>query len=128
VTRATEVWVGATDDAAIPKRVRIRVFESTGGRCALSGRLIRPGDAWQVDHKLALVNGGQHIETNMQPVLSEPHKAKTAADVKTKAKTARMKAAHLGLKPKGRGFGNMNRKFNGTVGLSKRAQRERDRS
>lgn len=100
MTRSVDLWVGATDDAAIPMRVRLRVFERFGGKCALSGRKIMPGDKWQIDHRIALINGGKHEEANLQPVLDAPHKAKTAADVAVKSKVARIKAKHLGIYPK----------------------------
>ncbi len=98
MTRSVPLWVGKTDDAAIPPRVRLRVFERFGGVCQLSRRKIMAGDAWQVDHIIALANGGTHSEDNLQPVLVDAHKAKTALDVKIKAKVARQKAKHLGIK------------------------------
>jgi 5-methylcytosine-specific restriction protein A len=33
MTREVPEWIGATDDAAIPARVRVRVFERYEGRC-----------------------------------------------------------------------------------------------
>lgn len=100
MTRSVTEWVGKTDDAAIPPRVRLRVFERHGGICAISGRKIMPGDAWQVDHIIALSRGGQHREANLQPVLDAPHKAKTRDDVAVKAKIDRVRKAHLGIKTK----------------------------
>ena len=100
--RAVPEWIGATPDAKIPPRVRLRVFERHNGVCYLSKRKIRPGDKWQLDHIKALVNGGTHSEGNLAPVLVEPHKAKTAADVAEKAKIDRIRKKHLGIdtKPK----------------------------
>jgi 5-methylcytosine-specific restriction protein A len=69
MSRAVELWVGKNDDQAIPPRVRLRVFERYGGVCQISGRKIRAGEAWQCDHRIALVNGGRHEEANLQPVL-----------------------------------------------------------
>ena len=100
MTRATPEWIAKTDDAAIPPRVRLRVFEAHGGVCAISGRKIMPGDAWQVDHIIALANGGQHREANLQPVLDAPHKAKTREDVAVKAKIASVRKKHLGIETK----------------------------
>lgn len=60
-----------------------------------------PGDAWECDHVLALVNGGENRESNLAPALSAAHKAKTAADVAQKSKDRRVRAKHIGLhKPK----------------------------
>jgi 5-methylcytosine-specific restriction protein A len=58
-----------------------------------------PGQKWDCDHILALVNGGEHRERNLAPILAgKVHREKTAEDVKIKSKTARMRAKHLGLK------------------------------
>jgi 5-methylcytosine-specific restriction protein A len=99
MTRSVPLWVGRTDDSAIPKAVRLRVFERYGGVCQLSGRKIRAGDVWQLDHRIALVNGGRHEEANLWPVLVAPHKVKSAKDVAIKAKVARVRAKHLGVWP-----------------------------
>ena len=101
MSRAVENWVGATDDAKIPPRVRLRVFERFGGVCQLSGRKIRAGEPWQVDHKTALINGGKHEEANLQPVLVDAHKVKTRDDLALKSKVYRTRLKHLGQWPKG---------------------------
>lgn len=100
MTRSTEEWIATHDDQAIPPRVRLRVFEAFGGKCALSGRKIMPGDKWQIYHRVALINGGEHREANLQPVLDAPHKLKTRDDVAEKAKVSRIRQKHLGLWPK----------------------------
>lgn len=102
--RTVEEWVGKTDDAKIPTRVRIRVFEKYNGTCYRSGRKILPGDKWDLDHVIAIVNGGQHRETNLAPILSdEPHKEKTREDRKLQSRNYKIRKRHLGLaKPKGR--------------------------
>lgn len=60
--RALPEWVGKTDNAKIPDRVRLRVFERNGGRCYCCDTLIRAGMAWDCDHVVALINGGKHRE------------------------------------------------------------------
>ena len=95
--RKTDEWIGATPDAKIPPRIRLRVFEAHAGICALTGRKIQPGDKWDIDHKQALILGGEHRETNLQPVLNEAHKVKTAEDVKQKARDMRVRKKHLGI-------------------------------
>jgi len=100
--RTTPEWRGKSDDSRIPPRVRLRVFERHEGKCALSGRKILPGDAWDLDHITALINGGAHVESNLQPVLRDAHRKKTAKDVADKAKVARTRAKHIGaVEPKG---------------------------
>lgn len=59
-----------------------------------------PGDAWDLDHIVALINGGRHAEDNLAPALRDAHRAKTEDDVKAKSKTARVRAKHLGVWPK----------------------------
>lgn len=101
MARSVEEWVGATPDSAIPKRVRLRVFERCGGRCHISGIKIQPGDKWEVDHVIPLVLGGANAESNLAPALSTEHRKKTAADVAQKSKDRRVRAKHIGLhKPK----------------------------
>ena len=98
--RSTPPWVGKTDDEKVPPRVRLRVFEANDGRCWLSGRKIMPGDRWELDHKVALINGGRHAEDNLAPALVDKHRIKTADDVAIKSKTARIRAKFLVVYPK----------------------------
>lgn len=106
--RATDEWIGSSPDAKVPPRVRVRIFEREEGRCHLSGRKIRPGDLWDLDHKVALINGGEHRESNLFPALRDKHREKTREDVAIKSKTARVKANHILPRPpsrmQGRGF------------------------
>ena len=120
MSRSVVEWQGKDDDAAIPARVRVRVFERHGGICHLSGRRIRAGDLWDVDHIVALVNGGKHCESNLAPALRDKHREKTAADVAEKSAVYRVRAKHLGLKPAKRPFpgsraSGIRKRMNGTV-------------
>lgn len=117
MSRSTPEWIGKTDDAAIPTRVRLRVFEAQGGKCALTGHKIRPGDVWQIDHKVALINGGSHRESNLQAALAAPHREKTKADVAAKSKAHRLREKHLGMRPKKSALSHptLKRRMDGTV-------------
>ncbi len=95
--RRVPEWIGKTPDTRPPDRVRVRVFYANRGRCHWSGRAIRPGDAWDVDHVLALANGGENRETNLAPILRSEHPNKTRHDVKLKAKAASVRKKHIGL-------------------------------
>ena len=97
MARSTKEWIGKTDDTRIPPRVRLRVFEAHDGVCALTGQKIMAGDKWDCDHKVALINGGEHRESNLQPALQLAHRKKTADDVKLKAKADRVRKKHLGI-------------------------------
>ena len=98
MSREVPEWIGKTPDTPAPPRVRLRVFTRFNGICYLSGRKIMPGDKWQIEHPQALINGGENRESNMAPALVEPHKIKTASDVKQKAKNDRVRKKHLGIK------------------------------
>lgn len=113
MSRTVEEWIGKTDDTAVPPRVKLRVFEKYGGVCYLSGRKITAGDRWEVEHIVALCNGGEHRESNMAPALSAPHKIKSAADMALKSKNYKTRAKHIGVK-KRRSITSW-RKFNGDI-------------
>lgn len=95
--RSVPEWKGKTPDTAVPPRVRRRVFDAYSGRCYLTGREILPGDIWQLEDKVALINGGENRESNKAPVLVEPHREKTRRDVAIKSKVARVRNKHLGI-------------------------------
>lgn len=99
MTRSVPEWVATHDDQAIPPRVKLRLFERAGGRCAHCSRKIGPADKWQADHVIALVNGGKHSEANLQVLCPFCHTSKTAEDVAFKAKAAKIRARHLGIRP-----------------------------
>ncbi len=99
MSRAVEEWIGANDDTPIPQRVKVRVFERHGGICYLSKRKIGAGEPWDCDHVVAIINGGANRESNLAPALRDKHRDKTREDVSIKAKTAAIRAKHLGLKP-----------------------------
>jgi len=100
MARSVDEWIGKTDDAKIPDRVRLRVFERYKGRCYLSGRVIGPGDRWEIEHVVALSLGGQHRESNLAPALVDKHKEKTKEDRKKKSKAEKTKKAHFGIRRK----------------------------
>lgn len=108
--RATPEWIGKTPDSKVPASVRARVFLRAGGRCYLSGRVIRPGDAWELEHVKPLSMGGEHRETNLEPALVDAHREKTSAEASVRAKCDRIRLKHIGAFPpsktplKSRGF------------------------
>lgn len=95
--RSVEEWIGKTDDARVPPRVRLRVFDRDNGVCCECKIVIKPGETWQCDHRVALVNGGEHRETNLAPIHAHCHLGKTSSDVKLKAKVAAVRQRHLGI-------------------------------
>ena len=111
--RSVPEWIGKTDDQDVPIRVRKRVYDRAMGYCAISGRKIGSGELWQLDHTVPLWAGGEHRESNLRPVLAEAHAKKTAQEATGRAKEARLRARHLGLRRPTtfRGW----RKFDGTL-------------
>jgi 5-methylcytosine-specific restriction protein A len=93
--RSTPEWQGKTDDSAIPVRVKLRVHAKAEGCCAKCGVEATTG---QYDHAISLILGGENRESNLQFLCVPCHKAKTKLDVKIKAKVARVRARHIGLK------------------------------
>jgi 5-methylcytosine-specific restriction protein A len=98
MNREVKEWVGATDDAKIPPRVKLRVFYRHKGICHVSGRKIAPGEKWDIEHVIALCNGGRHAESNLAPALREKHPEKTKADMAEKKINNRVRMKHLGIR------------------------------
>ena len=121
MTRATDEWIAKHDDEKIPARVQLRVWARCNGTCYLTKIKIRPGMAYQIDHIIALCNGGSHRESNLAIVLSEAHKRKTADDVRLRAKIDRIRKKHAGIETRkgpampGTRASGIKRKINGQV-------------
>lgn len=109
--RSVNEWIAEHDDQKIPDRVRLRIFERDQGRCQTCNGKIW-GGRWQLDHRIALINGGRHAETNLQVICECCHKNKTWADVRQKSKNARIRMRHLGIRKPGRKI--CYRRFDGT--------------
>lgn len=88
MTRSTEEWKGATDDAKVPPRVRDRVCRRYNDCCIVCTRTIGGKLRAELDHITPLILGGAHRESNLRLVCHECHKKKTAFDMKVKAKVA----------------------------------------
>lgn len=98
--RTVPEWIGRDADARPPKSVIDRLFLRQNGRCAISGRKMLPGDEKHADHIVPLKDGGKNVESNLQLVLAAPHREKTAAENKSRAKERRLRLKHHGLWPK----------------------------
>jgi 5-methylcytosine-specific restriction enzyme A len=97
MSREVKEWIGKTDDSRPPPKVRLRVWDKFKGRDYITGRKIQTGEAWELDHIKALINGGENRESNLAPVLKATHKEKTKADVAEKAMINRKRMKHLGI-------------------------------
>ena len=96
MSRTIPEWIGKTDDQPAPRRVRVRVFDRHHGLCAECGFKIL-GGKWVCDHRIALINGGENRESNLQPIHGRCDAVKTPRDVAIKSKNYRVRLRHLGL-------------------------------
>lgn len=116
MARSVPEWRGRTDDSMPPARVKDRIRERQGNRCAISGVLLGPGVKVEYDHIVPLWLGGANTESNLQAVTSESHKAKTATEAKVRAKANRVRKKHLGIKnEKKSNWSRLGKRMDGTV-------------
>ena len=62
-----------------PQRA-LRIFQAAGGRCHICQRKLGPADDYEIEHKIALENGGTDTDENLAPACSWCHADKTADD------------------------------------------------
>lgn len=94
--RETPEWIGKSPDQAIPKHVRLRIFDRYGGKCAITGKKLAAGE-FDFDHIKRLRDGGEHRESNLQPVYRPAHRVKSGKEASDGARADRIRAKHLGL-------------------------------
>jgi len=93
--RSVKPWSGRTDDTPAPPRVRLRVFEREQGRCHSCARLIRAGEKWTLEHRVALVNSGRNAEDNLCLTCCNCLPDKNAADVAEKSSIYAKRKKHI---------------------------------
>lgn len=111
MSRSVDEWIGKNDNTAVPPRVKARVFLAHGGICHIANRKIMPGEAWDAEHVVAIINGGENRESNLAPALREKHKGKTAADMAEKSMIYRKRTKHLGIRKPSRMPGSRDSRF-----------------
>ena len=62
-----------------PQRA-LRIFQAADGRCHICKRKLGPADDWEVEHVIALENGGTDDDANLAPACSWCHADKTTDD------------------------------------------------
>jgi hypothetical protein len=105
VARKVEEWIGRGDDTPVPERVLERLWKACGGKCEGCG-LDLSDQAWDADHKVALINWiatpeapHGNRESNLQVLgLKCCHRPKTKEDMKLKWRTSRKVRSHTGIK------------------------------
>lgn len=96
--RKVKPWVGKTDNSKPSPKVRQRIFDKENGVCHVCKLPILSTDRWDLDHVIALINGGDNAEHNLKPAHWPCHKDKTKRDVAEKSKVAKVRQKHLGIK------------------------------
>lgn len=98
MARTVSEWVGKSDDTIPPPRVCLRITIRCDERCQDCGRKVGAGLRYAFDHIVALINGGENREGNIQILCEECHKKKTRLDVAEKSRVNRIRSKHLGIK------------------------------
>ncbi len=110
--RQVPEWRGATDNARIPPRVKLRVFQKFSGVCPKCTRKLVPGQ-WDCDHIIALALGGEHREMNLRPLCRFPcHSDKSRDDAAVRKRFNAGQRKRAGVKRRRRTIAG--RRFNGT--------------
>ena len=109
--RTIPEWIGATPDAAIPRRVRLRVFQATDGCCYKCSVRLTAG-RWDVDHITPLWDGGKHAEGNLGAACDGCHTSKSKEEASQRAEARRHQMKLAGIPQKKRKIPY--RKFDGT--------------
>ena len=120
--RKVAEWIGRNDDAMPPVSVFDRLYDKQGGKDAITGVAFQPGDKVIRDHIVPLADGGKNEEANLQLILLDTHKPKTAAEATARAETRRMHEKHRGYVRKAPSFatnrnGRFKKRMDGTVVL-----------
>lgn len=84
---------------AITPQMRLSVFRDYGAvaLCQICGSTQRIADM-EIDHHLALIDGGDHYVTNLRPLCTQCHRPKSAIEHKNNAKAKRLAKAREELK------------------------------
>ena len=73
---------------------RAAIFLSRGGQCYKCTRKLGPADDWDLDHIIALENGGTDDDANLAPCCDWCHTDKTADDHAMAGHGRRMATKH----------------------------------
>ncbi len=72
-----------------------RIYAKCNGHCASCGRKLMAGEDYEIDHKIALANGGTDDDENLQLLCEGCHLIKTGDDVSDAAKGKRRYIKHV---------------------------------
>lgn len=110
---------------------RRRIHEMREGKCWFCGKPVEvTGPTVRYDHRLPLELGGSDDDANVWPLHREPcDRIKTASDMARIAKAKRRQARDNGTRRErkpipSRGFADRTRKFDGSIGPTRKALRQ----
>lgn len=109
--RTVPEWVGKTDNSMPPGKVKDRIRDRQGDKCALTGHQFKPGDKVEYDHIIPLWLGGENREGNLQAVLDTAHKRKTQAEATVRSKVNKIRKKHRGISKEPSMAGSKNSRF-----------------
>jgi 5-methylcytosine-specific restriction protein A len=87
--------VGSTPRKPMSPMRRLKIWEAGKGVCILCERKIRAGEAWIVEHPIALGLGGSDRDEDLGPAHEDCRRAKDKVDVARIAKAKRQKIKHV---------------------------------
>ncbi len=77
------------DRRSISKKRRAQICLAQDGKCFVCGDPLKVGK-FEIDHRQALVHGGDDADDNLAALCTNCHTAKTRADVQANAKVQRL--------------------------------------
>ena len=90
----TSPWSHEKRGSMTPQR-RARIFLAHHSRCYKCTRKLGPSDDWDLDHILALENGGKDEDENLAPICDWCHESKTGDDHGLAGHGRRMATKHI---------------------------------
>jgi 5-methylcytosine-specific restriction protein A len=93
-TAKLKEWVGKSAEAMPGQTVLLRLYAKQNGICACGcGQVMNLNrDKVDCDHIVALIDGGENRENNLQLLLHACHKAKTSAEASARSEERRHKS------------------------------------
>jgi 5-methylcytosine-specific restriction endonuclease McrA len=104
MARTIPEWIGRTDDAMPPDRVRLRILNRQRPApgeppiCPICSTPIYDGQGVDYDHRVALADGGENRETNFNAVHRRCHRHKTAKEALARAEARGSQKRAYGIK------------------------------
>lgn len=95
---------------------RLRLFEARGGICYLCQGRINVGEAWELEHRIALEISGDDTDDNLELAHQKCHRDKTRVDAADIARAKRREAKHMGAKVRGSWGAGRNTPFKAKIG------------